>query len=548
MGLTGALHTADEHVPPHRVIEPLPKPKLVDVRPYLDIKPPPCSFSDRGYRVIELPEVVKETLAQQRGIMIADEDVWIAIGRARESAAPFDTLFDASAERTDSFNLQNTDLALKTCLFGWSNSVDAVLNKKTRAGTQAVLTMEVDQQKNDLLGPPPFNRNNVAMLTFEIIQPLLRDFLYGEQAMNERALWLLAQAARLDALQVTADSVLESIEAYWDTVAAKGSMYVLQKSIDRLVPLVIGLQKLSEEGEVAPNDVNQPLAQLAHERARLATAEQAYYAALRLLKLRMGSDVNIGPDCCKLCEDNLTSIDRFLVKEVDPCQFRCVQRMLVEFAWQYRFDLAAAAARERAAIVALDGARNAVLPALNLFGGVQLTDSFVGERSRPLFAGMRFSRPQSNINFGVAFSYPLENSAACGKLIQRKAEFQRAKLVSEQLQQDISADVLTRWNDYIQLLMRLRTTDQAIVKYQALFDNESTRLKAGFSTLFELIEFQNRLTDEQLIKVEILNSIAKTIAQIYSLTGTLITPGRCNSLEVADTTLFPTFLLRITQY
>ena len=105
-------------------------------------------------------------------------------------------------------------------------------------------------------------------------QPLLRDLLRGNDWANERSAALVADAAGLEAVQLVATSLAATAGAYWDLSAAEATLQIRRASTKRLEKVAESTRTLVDKGEVAPSQLNQPLARLASGRAEVTAAQQ----------------------------------------------------------------------------------------------------------------------------------------------------------------------------------------------------------------------------------------------------------------------------------
>lgn len=509
---------------------------VVDISPFVKEVIPSCFPIVKDLPYVSLNYVIQYTLSHQRGIQIAYADTVIAYGDALQSAGPFDTMLESSYQEDKIFDAQ--DANTYTPLEGHESRLSARVTKKTREGTRGDLSMNIERIENPARFPP-FDISNTATIAFRITQPLAKDFEFGLERMDELAFIIEAQAARLEALNQISDLILKSVEGYWNVVAAQGFLSIREDSVNRFVPLVENTQKLINGDQLAPNEINQPLAQLSQERSRKMQAMEDYYAAMRDLKLRMGYDVFLDPCTLILIDHSFTAPNEFLPPHIDPCQYKAIQERLISLALKQRLDLLAANVRVEARRAALKGADNARLPQLDVFAGVVVSNSIFGIDAQTFFSALHFKQAQKNYQLGVQFFYPLENSEASGRYVRRNAELMRQMLTRDQLEQDIISSVQIAWSNHIQLIQRLTYVNLAIERYRVLVENERKKLVEGFSTLFTLIDFENRLTDTYLEKVDVLRSIAINLARLYTLTGSLYIPDACkNIIEIGDLTSY----------
>ena len=97
-------------------------------------------------------------------------------------------------------------------------------------------------------------------------------------------------------------------------------------------------------------------------------------------------------------------------------------------------------------------------------------------------------------------------------------------------------------NDQIKLQEEVQKGKEAVEEYQQLLINEKKKLIAGYSTIFFLLSFESTLTSSMVTYVQLEGALAKNIARIRFLTGTLVEYSPCTDAHaffVADAFSLP---------
>ncbi len=537
---------------------------------------------------LSLKEAILKNLLQQPAIKISLYNIDIQWGITQRSASPFDPVINSEILHTYSRDLLNLSPFLNTAqdvpLNGLPNvnvnggvinnpnqqvicscpsdsscgttdpdelicppalhthkqahetTVHVDVRQKTREGTRLVLSVDIDQYKNPIVCP---KRLNLGSVTMEINQPLLRDFRYGLDRMNELANLQELEAVRYDTLQLISQQVFNTVSLYWDTLAARRIVQAQKDSEERLTKIVENVKFLIQRGQLAPADLLQPIAQLSSQIVARVGSEQAYYELQQQLKFIIGEWDELCP--CSTKEFDVT--DDFPITDLNPLAFPSLFCSLFPTVYDWRFDIMASVMRESKYTLLLKGAKNFELPQLDVVGRARFTDFTDCSRSEQLFSSLRFDQPQQDYSVGVVFSTPFFRDDAKGLIRQRQAEWSQAQANTQLLKQQALADISAALRDQLNLQEEIRKAKEAAEEYQQLLINERKKLIAGYSTIFILLSFEASLTNAIIAHIRLQSELAKNISRIRFLTGTLVQflPGKgcCRSFVIGDAVTLP---------
>lgn len=527
---------------------------------------------------LTLKEAILKNLLQQPAIRVSLFNIDIQKGIAQSSGAPFDPTVNSSVYHTDTYDLLNLGQSLNlnpglnpcvnttqntaqnTCqncqntaqdntsstscnpcptshtdLQAHETTVHVDVAKRFRNGTRIAFNLDVDQTNNPVNCPQQLNMGKLGV---EINQPLLRGRSYSLDRMTELANRQQVYAIRYDTLQTISNQVLTTASLYWDTVQAKRNITIQLESEARLKKIVEDVNYLIERGQMAQADIMQPLAQLSSQVVTRLSAEQTYYAFEQRLKFAMGE----WNETCPCSTPSFEVIDDFPSSALDPATLPSLFCRLFPAVYHQRFDIMASATREGIFVLLLKGAENFKLPQLDVVGRATFSDFTTDSKSKALFSSLDFQHPQKDLTIGIVFSTPIYQDEARGLIRQRQAEWAQAQAQTQVLKQQALADISEALRNQMALQAELKKAKDAVDEYQKLLENEKIKLIAGYSTIFILLEFETFLTQAEFTYLQLQNSVAKNIANLRFLTGTLITPSPmsdCRSFLVEEVTTLP---------
>lgn len=460
---------------------------------------------------ILLDEAMGIAMQYQWNIAISREAVYGQAGIVEQTAGPFDPVFDGRYRETHLFDAQNPNFALKSHKEGQVTNLDVAWKKTARIGTIFTVDGSLIRTHNPLLFP---DRINNFFMTFAVDQPLLRRFRYNLASVNERIALLELEALKGDFIQTIAAQLRIVAQAYWDLVAAQSELAIRKQSQARLDSIAESTRKLIEGNQMAPAELNLQLAELARAKRQRDFAEQAVYAAYNNLRLAMGQEAVCS--CSEVPDLELEDYPAISDDELPP--IRELQQIATDSRWDlYARELRTDEANEQVTLAATE-----LLPDLSLKAGTTVSNSQAFDRARNFFTPVTSSLPEVDTFAEIRISVPFYNDEARGNYRRRTADRIQSFYQVRQLFEEIRLGVATAASDHVSLREQRRDADNAVKWYQAALDAELRKLKEGYSTLFFVLDYQDRLSNAQSEQNDTYRRYAENIADLLFLTGQLV--------------------------
>ena len=476
------------------------------------------------------------TLYNQRQIAISELNLFYQKGVAEESAEPFDvfTQDQLTYHRVDNFQIPYT---VRTHHHQYETTAAANISKSTRLGTSFNANLSVDKIHNKYLyeiKALPAPTVNKGFISFQITQPLLKGFINSYKTMFEQSSQALVWARYYDSLQSIASALLNTLNAYWQLVAAERSITVILQSIDRIQKIINDSQVLVNEGLMAPNDFNQPLLQMATRRSQLYVAEQMLFTQQEQLKFYMGFT-----SPCEKCIDTFTSKDSFPSVQDAPANLCQMLASWTQKALKDRYDLQSLRTTIASNALLLRGRNNDLLPQVDLFYEVNASNFRVGHKAKPLFSAFDRSGPQVERIVGVNFSAPLYNDGPKGRYVEAYATY-LSSIQQEQLAvQNILNNLRSFTSNQMILVPQIAETQKAVEVSNTLVTNKYIKLKYNEDDIFELLNLEDKVVTNELLYIQYLMQYAQNIAQIRFYTNTLFAESPTGDVQIQDILTLP---------
>lgn len=378
--------------------------------------------------------------------------------------------------------------------------------------------------------------NNTAQVGLQLTQPLLKG--RGAAATKARVSASVAdlKAAEADWRQAVARRVRAVVTAYWRYVSAYERRRVARTSEGRVERLLEETKTLVEANQRPAAELDQLRADRADKSATRIRAEQVLSTARIELARAMGVSARrsavLAPPA-----DSLPVLD-----EVDlPAALPPAARLQAH-ALDHRPDLRAARRRTEAARELLDAARRNRLHTLDLSVGLGYTGITGGETVGAYVDPLRQNVSGMNFQVGLRYELPVRNRQAEGERVRRRAVYEQQQHAETEAARHVRLDVQQAYQDVQAGRAELRKTRTAVRSHRRALDNERKKLRQGVSTLFNVLLFEERLTQALRTRIAARRRLAVAIAELRYALGAFSTSEIVDGqalLTRADVIAFP---------
>lgn len=457
---------------------------------------------------LDLLEVVEMTFARDPNIFLVESQLTQARGALLSASSVFDPLVVAEVTASEAKSpLSESSRSETTTVL---SSVG--LTQELRSG----LSLEPDfelRRTDDGTGAI-----NMATVSFTLRQPLLRGRGREVVAAGEMAAERQVEASRLDLEHQIAERLLAVVTQYWTVKAAWLNLEVLRTTEARSRELLETTRRLIEADVTPAAEMVQLEADLTSREVSRIAGEQSLFRATQSLGREIGLDPQEIRELALPIEDFPFLKPGAISPEADTDE-------LIERALERRADLLAARQRLDATRILLGAADNALKPQLDLV----LTPSYsgltegedVGEYFSPVFQNI----PGLSTSLGLRLTWPTLNRRAEGDKIQAQASALQSERAVDLVAISIGAEVPTALDAVRQGAEQLDKITQAVGFFEKAVDNEIKKLRAGTSTLIDVLSQRDRLTAVRQQRVSVQLALALALLELRFQTGTLVESG-----------------------
>jgi outer membrane protein TolC len=481
----------------------------------------PAPFGGR----ITLLQAVQSTLNDHPQLRIQQAQVEANRGIKDQNSGIFDPLIQSSFAQTHSdVPLTQADqlLALQSGVATDHDVSDLSnylfkLDKLFRNGIEITPVFQLNRNTDFLTDPGGVNASALSLL---VNIPLLRGRGKKAVAAREEAAAREVEASLFDLDQVIAQLIANTTTSYWNLVAAEKAVAVALDAEARGRTYLENVKALVAADQVPRNDLNEVTANLASRSATRVAAEQQLATARQQLALDMGtpatamlSGINAGEDFPPADQnppsDSMASLTYYLKEGLKT-----------------RGDYLASARRNVEAETLVIGAKNALLPQVNLTLSAGYSGLQEGRSVGNFLAASGAAIPGPIASGGINYTFPTGNHLARGQLKEARATAIQAEQRTLDLARTISFQISVAVQAVRNSILQLKEANQAVLSFQAALDGEREKYRTGFGSIVDVLTTEDRLNAALNTQIQARLAYAQALIQFRLATGTVVEPGR----------------------
>jgi outer membrane protein len=389
-----------------------------------------------------------------------------------------------------------------------------------------------------------YNPFTTAALGFTVTQRLLQGF---GPAVNRRYIRIAGNNERVSS-EVFREQVISTVSSvirlYWDLVSLNEDVRVKRDALRVSEKLLENNEVQVDAGTLAPIEAKRAQVEVARWRQDVTNAENLVVQQELILKRAL---TRTGLSDSLIREAGIVPLDSIEVPPRDDIQ---PVQDLVASAFRNRPDLAGARLQIENSQISLRGAKNALLPSLDLFGTVQ-NNAFAGQTNsallpsssftpvtNPLYLGgagsilsQIFSHDFPNYSVGFQLTIPIRNRIAQADAIRDQLELRQSQVRLHNLEEQVRLEIQSA----LVALTRARTGYEAALQTRRLqeeaLEAEKERYAVGASTSFFVIQYERDLAQARTTELIARGNYAKARNALDRALG--VTLER-NSVQISE--------------
>ncbi len=457
---------------------------------------------------LSLLDTVRYALAMNPDIRLQQQSVQAKEGALQVAEGQFDPLLKSSLGQVHTVSPVMGAPAVSTNQTKGSIS----LSKQLRSGITLSSSLSLQNSASASKGSAITNSGEVV---FSLKVPLLRGFGEDVTGAAEKAARLELKADRETLRHTVSASVLKVVNAYWSALASVKSLEAYRDSERRAEQVLKDVHALIKGNEMPAAEEVQLRANLELKRNSRFIAEQTLYTNKQQLAIVMGvplSELHLLPEVT----GEFPAVSGNLSPELAE------SRLFAEQALRLRADLQAKEASLEASDILQKSARKQMKPKLDFefttgYSGLD-QGAGVGRYLSPVNRNVK----GANITGTLSFEFPVGNNVQRGLYLQSRANYERTRILRDELNRSITTEVLNAYSAILQSEQSLMSMKESVRLYRDAVEKETIKLREGMSTTLDLIKMHDNLTTALLKSIAAEESYAKAVVQFRYTTGSLL--------------------------
>ncbi|CAD0008307.1 TolC family protein [Flavobacterium chungangense] len=405
-----------------------------------------------------------------------------------------------------------------------SNSVDFFASIQKRFRTSQIAEVGIKYLYNDSNFPynsfnefvGPFYGRHTGVINFSLTQPLLKGRGKRIATMGERISSLYIDKNKHDYEFTNSYEILQIGVAYWSYYTAYKSLDVYLQNETRVRNLLEMTNELIKADKKPQGDLAQINADLTNQERLTVVARQNLYNA----RLNLGRVIGLSDEESQQLD---VPLNDFPAVGESGYTENTNKEPFLKAAINNRGDLKAVKKVTEAVELQYQLAQNNLKPQLDLTGFVyygstsngngmdKTLTSFVNNQGQDVGGGAK-----------LTFLFPLNNNAAKGNYSISKIAVKDQEIISNNTQRNIELNINIAFNNLRNSALIVDKAKESMAFYQQAFNNEQEKFQIGLTTLFNLMQFQERFTYSELEYLNAEQQFSNAIISLRHETGTLV--------------------------
>ncbi|KJR42544.1 outer membrane efflux protein [Candidatus Magnetoovum chiemensis] len=406
------------------------------------------------------------------------------------------------------------------------------LDKLYRSGVSITPKIQLDRIKakgkysKSAIGTINTDTADSAAVSFTVKVPILRGRGAEATGAQELAAEIDYKASEVSLLDKIAQSSLEVVRAYWNYKSAVEYESIYETSQRNAQEILENTNKLITYGQTPASERFQVEANLSSKKATVISSKQNVIAMRTSLGNAMGLKfeeiTNLGvpiDDFPRYKDVELPNLDK--------------ESYYINKAIERRADLQYLKLKQRAAQILMNAAKKDLLPELNFAVETGYQSLVEKDTAESFFVPFTENARGPYAKASLTYTFPIKNNTKRGFLLQRKAEYEKLAITADSQIKTISSAVSEALNEVLNTSKQLIQASEAVSLYKEAVEKEIKKFQLGSSTLNDVIDIQDRLTNSMLNEIEAHKNYAIALANLrYQIGGFIISSKEAKDRNV----------------
>lgn len=481
----------------------------------------------------DLLDAVRLTLHHDAALAVSRQQIVASEGLLLSARAPFDTLWNVGISQQRTYTPQPSSSVGGVDLLARQTGYKAGFSRRLESGIVINPVLSVDRIRDDGLNSTAPSTGNVAI---NFVFPLLKGRGTEVNTAPVTSAALALDAARYGYRHTLSLSVVRTVTAYWDVVAARQTLELARLAESRAGQLLANARKLAKADEIPTADLlKYEVRRVAQESDRLRVEQQVIQAVQALAQA-----INVPIEALNAPPLGFDPFPLAQAARLTLLENETALARLLASSAERRLDLRAAEQRLHSARTLADAAQRNSGTQLDLALSVGYNGIAEGRSAATALRALGYPARGPNVALTLNYTLPTKDFEGRGLILQREAAAEQARIELDALRLRVAGDMRTQLES---LRAAIRQLDKASLQQRlqtTIYDNEKRSYQAGLSSLLELFTTESQLTTYQTEWVQAQRNFAQALILFRHQTASLLQGDQDGlSLQAATLTALP---------
>lgn len=465
------------------------------------------SLAEKGN--FTLSKCLNLSLKRNANILLQKQDVLISKSNIKISQSKFDTNINPSI----SYSHSEVPITPSTQEKRNISQAEVEITKQLRTG----ISLKGGAQSSRISEiNSPVEPAVSTVIYFTINVPLLEGLGKDVAAADELSAKSEFKASKLKLAHTVSETVYKTTQLYWDYLRNIKNLNEYKHSLNRTKILLQQVKILIEKDLRPRSDIDQIIASIANKNATVLNAEQQVIESRNALITYLGLDPK---------EFNIVSYPATQFPQIsneDIVKLKSYIQKMKNLALKYRFDYLALLQNEKTIKIQLKYAKNKLKNNLDLNFNVSYKRLDREQKVSGMWTGFWENRPGFNVDISLNYEWPIENSYAKGLVLKYLSLLHQNKINQQQLKRTIISNIETAISDVENSYKSYIEALTSVKYYKTVIFNEKQKYKLGMSTIIDIINIEDKLTEAHLNEILAHYKLACAIAKLNKEIGKIV--------------------------
>jgi len=470
-----------------------------------------------------LDEAIETTLEKNMNIELKKESVNYTEGNYIQNKGIFDPKISATVskklEKTPNSVLQSSKSETRNDTNEYKLGVEKYFESGLRVGSGI---SQQDKFSEDL---PTVNSGSVYL---DIKYPLLKKNSKEIVTGNLEASKLRYEAEKNRYKREIETAILETTKAYWQYLRATKRANLYEDAKDRSQLLYENIKKLVNADLKPKSDLKLAKADIVKNDIEILKSKEEIEDAKNLLSQSMGIDVE-DSFALSFPSDSFYDLESSFAEDIIYQNNTEQYKELIES----RFDIKAIELEIDIQSIELALAKDDLNDNLDMNLNFSYSNQNKDDYSILTLMAPK-DREGNKVELSLSYEFAIDKNAQNGKYVSALSSYSKSRISYKKAKQDAYYQLSKHLENMKKTIEIYKSLKESVALREEVFENEKKKYSKGLSTIFDIVESEDKLNIYQKELIDIAYRFAIQVAELNYYKGTLMTDNKDGYMKLSS--------------